>query len=286
MAGEYIQARQTNGVLVVTMDDPPTRNAIGIEMVAAIEVQLDLLESDPSLRALVLTGHDPSFCSGANVRKMHESNLARSAEQDQQGDLFQPWDDLDQAWADAPENSSEEMDAVRMLTVRLHKLQKPSIAAVNGHAIGLGMGIALACDIRIASERAQFSEAFIRNGLIPADGSTWFLPRLIGLGNTLLLQYTGDMIPADDAYRMGIVSQVVPHDDLMGTVMDLAQRLAQGPTYSIALIKKLVQQSLKVNFEESMKLAGPAQALARKTHDHREGVQAFLEKRRPHFKGR
>jgi 2-(1,2-epoxy-1,2-dihydrophenyl)acetyl-CoA isomerase len=177
------------------------------------------------------------------------------------------------------------MDIVRMLTVRLHRLQKPSIAAVNGHAIGLGMGISLSCDLRFASDSAQFSEAFIRNGLIPADGSSWHLPRLIGLGNTLRLQYTGDSIKADEAYRLGIVSEVVPHDDLMGAALDLAQRLAHGPTYSLALTKKLAHASLKVDFEKSMDLAGPAQSLARKTQDHREGTKAFLEKRRPRFKG-
>ncbi|MBM3945158.1 MAG: hypothetical protein FJ317_06675, partial [SAR202 cluster bacterium] len=285
VAKGLIQAKQTGGVLVVIMDDPPTRNAIGAEMAAAIEEQLERLESDPSLRVLVLTGRDPSFCSGANVRKMHEANLARTSET--QGDeSFAPWKKLEDAWAKGAEGGSEEMDTVRMLPVSLHKLQKPSIAAVNGHAIGLGMGIALSCDIRIASERAQFSEAFVKNGLIPADGSCWQLPRMIGLGSTLLLQYTGDMVNAEDAYRLGLVSQVVPHDDLTGTVMDLAQRIAQGPTYSMALIKRLVQASLGVGFEESMRLAGPAQELARATEDHREGVRAFVEKRRPNFKGR
>ena len=285
MAQEYIHAIQSNGVLVITMDDPATRNAIGIEMASAMQEQLDLLESSRSLRALVITGRDPSFCSGANVRRMHESNLALSTHT-QIDESFEPWTDLDNAWARAPGNSTEEMDVVRMLTVRLHKLQKPSIAAVNGHAIGLGMGLSLACDIRFASDHAQFSEAFIRNGLIPADGSSWHLPRLIGLGNTLLLQYTGDIIKADEAYRLGIVSKVVPHDDLMGTALDLAQRLAHGPTYSMALIKKLAHASLDVEFEKSMGLAGPAQSLARKTQDHREGTKAFLEKRQPQFKGR
>lgn len=285
MAQDYIEIRQSGGVLMVTMDDTPTRNAIGVEMARAIEAQLGRLDSDPALRVLVLTGRDPSFCSGANVRRMDDANRARQPSE--AASLPQsPWAALEREWAKGAPGGSEEMDVVRMLPVRLHKLQKPSIAAVNGHAVGLGMGLALSCDIRIASERAQFSEAFVKNGLIPADGSCWQLPRIIGLGNTFLLQYTGDLIAAEEAYRMGLVAKVVPHDDLTGAAMELAQRLAQGPTYSMGLIKRLVQASLDVGFEESMRLAGPAQELARQTEDHREGVRAFVEKRRPSFKGR
>src|SRR5581483_10300071 len=164
---------------------------------------------------------------------------------------------------------------------RLHHLQKPSIAAVNGAAYGLGCGIALTCDIRIASEKARFSEAFVRNGLIPADGSCWQLPRMIGVGNTLLLQYTGDPIDGAEAYRLGMVSQVVPHEALMDTTMQLAARLAQGPTYSMALIKALVQKAQGQSLEQHLIDAGRAQNLARTTEDHREGVRAFLEKRPP-----
>jgi len=148
------------------------------------------------------------------------------------------------------------------------------------------MGIALSCDIRIASENARFSETFIKRGLIPADGSCWQLPRIIGLSNTLLLQYTGDFVEADDAMRLGLVSRVTPHDELMDTTMELARRLAGGPTYTMAIVKKLVQMSLQTDFDESMRLAGPAQDIARSTEDHREGVRSFLEKRPPRFTGR
>jgi enoyl-CoA hydratase/carnithine racemase len=170
--------------------------------------------------------------------------------------------------------------------IRLHQLEKPSIAAVNGYAMGLGMGIALSCDIRIASENARFSETFIRRGLIPADGSCWQLPRMIGLGNTLLLQYTGDVLDAQEALRLGIVSKVAPHEELLEKTMGLATGLARGPTYGIALVKRLVHRSLHSEFGESMELAGVAQEIARRTDDHREGVRAFVEKRSPEFKGR
>ena len=152
--------------------------------------------------------------------------------------------------------------------------------------MGVRMGVALACDIRIAAEKAQFSEAFVRMGLIPGDGSCWQLPRLIGLSNTLLLQYTGDRVDGNEAYRMGLVSKVVPDDAIMEASMELATRLAQGPTQSLSLIKYLVHKSLETNLRESLALSHVAQEQARQTDDHKEAVRAFLEKRRPEFKGR
>ena len=289
MAYEYIDVEEVGGVLVITMDDPPTRNSIGNEMADEINRELDRLESDPNLRTLVITGRDPSFCSGANVKRMDDDNRRRSDEPPLPADVG-PWELMDQKWVEMQKRSAaggqDAIEGVRFLPLRMHNLTKPSIAAVNGYAMGLGMGIALSCDIRIASENARLSETFIRRGLIPADGSCWQLPRTIGLGNTLLLQYTGDITNAEEALRLGIVNKVAPHDKLMETVMELAKQLADGPTYSMALIKRLVHKSLYTDFAESLRLAGPAQAIARQTEDHREGVRAFVEKRKPAFKGR
>ncbi len=172
------------------------------------------------------------------------------------------------------------------MVLRLQELQKPTIAAVNGHAIGAGMGLALACDIRIASEKAVFSEAFVRMGLIPADGSCWNLPRLIGVSNTLLLQYTGDRVESQEALRMGLVSRIAPDDQLLPAVLELAERIAQGATRSQSLIKYLVRQGSEQNFREHLELAHVAQDQARTTEDHKEAVRAFLEKRPAEFKGR
>ena len=283
MTYQYIDLAESDGVLTITMDDPSTRNAIGDEMATEILGEIDRPESDPDLPALVLTGRDPSFCSGANVRRMDQANRDRSDEPSLPSDT-RPWDYFDQKL----EEFTEETDAGggRNVPLRLHHLQKPSIAAVNGYAIGLGMGIALSCDIRIASENARFSETFIKRGLVPADGSCWQLPRIIGLSNTLLLQYTGDFIEADEAVRLGLVSRVTPHDEMMDTTMELARRLAGGPTYTMAIVKKLVQMSLQIDFDESMRLAGTAQDIVRSTEDHREGVRSFIEKRPPFFTGR
>ena len=288
MGHEYIEVEASGGVLIITLNDPPTRNAMGEEMAREVRTELDRLEADPDLRALVITGTDPSFCSGANVKRMGSAVPDPDTAPAIPADVS-PWDYLDRRWseaADRDDRAYDEIEDVRMVPLALYNLQKPSIAAVNGHAMGLGMGIALSFDIRIASEEARFSETFIRRGLIPADGSCWQLPRMIGLGNTLLLQYTGDIVDAREALRLGLVNKVVPHRDLREIALGLAQRLAQGPTYTMALIKRLVQASLDVDFDQSMRLAGPAQAVARRTEDHREGVQAFVEKRKPAFKGR
>ncbi len=288
MAYQFIDTQESDNVLIITMDDPPTRNAIGDEMAGEINEEFDRLEASPDLRAVVLTGRDPSFCSGANVKRMDDANRA-GVERQPLPEGESAWSVLDEEWerlgaADAV--GAEEIDGVRFVPLRLHRLQKPSIAAVNGYAMGLGMGIALSCDIRIASENARMSETFIRRGLIPADGSCWQLPRMIGLGNTMLLQYTGKVMDAEECLRLGIVNEMVEHGELMERTLDLAKRIAGGPTYSMALIKRLVQKSLHVDFAESLRLAGPAQSVARRTHDHREGVRAFVEKRQPKYLGR
>ena len=283
MAYDFIHTENRDGVLVLTMHDPPTRNALGPEMSAEIRTELNRFEDDPECRVLLMTGTEPSFCSGANVRNFNR----RIEEQEVAGAEPEslPWGKMESRFANR-DNRVEYAGGAPLVPLRIHKLQKPSIAAVNGHAMGVGMGVALACDIRIAGEGAIFSEAFSRMGLIPGDGSCWQLPRLIGMSNTLLLQYTGDRIDGYEAFRLGIASKVVPGDQLMESAMELATRLAKGPTQSHALIKYLVHRSMDLDFEESLDLAHVAQAQARKTEDHKEAVQAFLEKRPAVFKGR
>lgn len=279
MSMQYVEVQERDGVLILRMNDPTTRNALGPELTAELEREIDRFEHDPALRVLVLTGTDPAFSSGANVRRFQEGINRQAAEEPV---APTPWEQLDPS----RHGHLVARPSAPPLVLRLYHLQKPSIAAVNGAAYGLGCGIALSCDLRIASEQARFSEAFVRNGLIPADGSCWQLPRLIGVANTLLLQYTGDPVDGREAYRLGLCNMVVPHDQLMDATMQLATRLAQGPTYSMALIKMLVQKALGQTLEEHLIDAARAQALARRTEDHREGVRAFLEKRQPQFKGR
>ena len=283
MAYEFIQTENREGVFIVTMHDPATRNALGGQMADEMIECLDNFEDDPSARVLLLTGTEPSFCSGANVRGFNQQIQDREAGKPEGGEL--PWGKMESQYASRGQKVAFGGQASRV-PLRIHKLQKPSIAAVNGHAMGVGMGVALACDIRYAAEKAVFSEAFSRMGLIPGDGSCWQLPRLIRMSNTLLLQYTGDRIDGAEAYRLGIASKVLPDDELMEASMELATRLAKGATQSQSLIKYLVHKSLSMDFEEALDLAHVPQEQVRKTEDHKEAVQAFLEKRPAEFKGR
>lgn len=286
MEYQYIKTEARDNVLILTMHDPPTRNALGSEMNEEIMDALDRFEDDSEQRVLLLTGTEPSFCSGANVRRINQSIQEReeqSREEDQPVTL--PWGKMEARLA----HRTPRVDTSRQvnrLPLRIHNLQKPSIAAVNGFAMGVGMGIALACDIRYAAEEAVFSEAFSRMGLVPGDGSCWQLPRLIGVSNTLLLQYTGDRIDGNEAYRLGVVSKVLPGDSLMEEATGLATRLAKGPLVSLSLIKYMVHKSMETSLEESLEIADVAQEQARSSQDHKEAVQAFLEKRQPNFQGR
>ena len=284
MSQEYLIVEREEGVLTLTLHDPPTRNALGPEMVAALNEELDRFDANPKDRVLLLTGTEPSFCSGANVRRFNRSIEEESDEGEttlapQSGSA---WDSLE---GEMGKEREIDPSSGALMPLRLHRLQKPSIAAVNGYAIGVGMGLALACDVRLASEKAVFSEAFVRMGLVPGDGSCWQLPRLIGLSHTFLLQYTGDRLDGDEAYRIGLVSRVYAHEELMRSAKELALRMAQGATYAMSLTKYMVQKSLDVGLEESLEMAHAAQELARHTSDHREAVRAFLEKRKPRFTG-
>ena len=283
---QFLKTETRDNVLIITMHDPATRNALGMEMANELMEALDAFEGNSDQRVLMITGTAPSFCSGANVRGFGQQIQERDGSAAEKGEPEElPWGKMEAQYARRQPKVEFGGQASR-IPLRIHKLQKPSIAAVNGHAMGVGMGVALACDIRFASEKAVFSEAFSRMGLIPGDGSSWQLPRLIGLSNTLLLQYTGDRIDGNEAYRMGVVSKVFTDDALMEASLELASRLAKMPSQSLALIKYLVHKSLDMDFEESLDLAHVAQEQVRRTEDHKEAVQAFIEKRQPKFTGR
>ena len=281
MAYQFIKVERKEGVLLMTMHDPGTRNALGQDMAQEMLRELDRFEEDPDDRVLLMTGTEPSFCSGANVRRFSR-DIQEGQETSQKSSVL-PWGKMEARLGNREETNRS---LTSHMPLRIHRLQKPSIAAVNGHAMGVGMGLALACDIRIASETAVFSEAFVRMGLIPGAGSCWQLPRIIGLSNTFLLQYTGDSVDGKEAYRMGLVSKVVPHEELMPAAVDLATRLAQGPTQALSLTKYLVLESLETNMEDSLEIARAAQEQAMQSEDHGEAVRAFLEKRKPVFKGK
>jgi enoyl-CoA hydratase/carnithine racemase len=165
-------------------------------------------------------------------------------------------------------------------------MDKPVIAMVNGVAVGAGMGMSLMCDVRIASDAARLSTGYVRVGLVPGDGDTYFLPRLIGTARALELLWTADFIEAPQALELGIVNRVVPAARLAEETYALARRIADGPQIPIRMIKRLVYQSMRLDLRTHLDLVSSHMAVVRDTEDHKEGVQAFKDKRAPKFKGR
>lgn len=280
MKHTFVETNIENNIMTIRLNDPSTLNAIGPGMAKELLENLDGFENNPSAKVLILTGTGRAFCSGANVKTMGkriwDSSNAHSR-------MDSPWQEMETRSSTKSEDTTP-LDAG--IPLRIYNLNKPSIAAVNGHAIGLGMGIAAACDLRIASENATFSQAFVRVGLVPGDGSSWLLPRLIGRENTLLLQYTGDRLEATEAHAMGLTSKVVPHDNLMSIASALAARIGQKSIYSTSLIKYLANRCSDVPIDEGVRLSRVALGITLQTEDHKEAVRAFIEKREPVFKDR
>jgi 2-(1,2-epoxy-1,2-dihydrophenyl)acetyl-CoA isomerase len=172
------------------------------------------------------------------------------------------------------------------MTLALQGMAKPTIAVVNGPAVGGGFDIALACDMRIGSENAKFMVAFTRIGLVPGTGSGWLLPRIVGLSKACRLIYTGDLVESEEAYQMGLLDWLVPSDRLEEETMALAHRIAQGPPIALSLDKMVIYEGLNSNFETAIKLGTMCERLCLGTEDFKEGIKAFAEKRKPVFRGK
>lgn len=250
-----------DGIARLTLNRPERLNALTRPMTNAILEAIQTCHRDDRIRCLVLAAAGRGFCAGQDLAELQTlSGPETVADHLRQG--FNP------------------------IVLGLRRLEKPVIAQIQGVAAGAGLGIALAADLRIASETARFTTAFLGIGLVPDSGVSWWLPRLVGPARAFELLATNAVIDAAKALRLGLVNQVVPHDRLEATVAELAGRLSQGPTRALGLTKRMLQQALEVDMAAALEYEAQMQDLAYQTADHREGVTAFLEKRPPRFSGR
>lgn len=261
--GSFLEMSRRGAVVTLTMNQPETRNALtGNTAVDELVAACDRVGADASVRVVILTGAGPVFSSGGNVK-----DLGRYVGTEV-----------------TPQAIREEYRrGIQRVPRALHALEVPTIAAVNGPAIGAGCDLACMCDLRIASEKATFAEKFVQLGLIAGDGGAWLLPRAIGIARAAEMAFTGDEVGASDALAMGLVSRVVPHDELLAEANRLADRIARNPGHALRMTKRLLREGQRASLEEVLELAAGLQALAHKTPQFAEALRAFLERRDPAF---
>jgi len=250
-------------VAKITLNRPDRMNSYTIEMNDNFKRFIINASKDKKIRVIVITGTGRAFCTGADVKA-----------------LAGKFDG-----ADTDDMLTHVVRARTSVVSLLQKCDKPVIAAINGVAVGGGLDLALACDIRIASDKARFAEVYVRRGLVPTSGGTYLLPRTIGIDKALLMLWTGDMVEAKEAERIGLVTMVVPHEELETTALELAEKLAKGPPLAIQWDKRAVYDGLGLNLDDSMKYARAVTKILMHTKDHQEGARAFVEKREPVFRG-
>jgi enoyl-CoA hydratase/carnithine racemase len=262
MSEEVLLVERDGAVVVVTMNRPQSKNALNMTLHKALGATLAEVAHDTSIRAVVLTGAGGAFCSGADLK----SSLMENPNALSEIDLV--------------------IDQYHLMIRSIVGAPKPVIAMVDGCAVGFGCDLALACDMRVISTEAYFQEKFVRIGLMPDGGGTFWLPRLIGLGRAMEYIMTGDPIKADVALSLGVANRVVPAADLREETMKLAHRLAKGPPLAFAEIKKAVRSGLGSTIDTALEMERAGQIRCLRSADCMEGVMAWMQKREPAFTGK
>lgn len=264
MADHVLYERKHN-ISVITLNDPHNRNSLFGDVLERFADTLQQLNGDSSARVAILTGAGSSFCAGANLKRIGaDDGLANLSPQ---------------------EVRRFYRTTVHRVVSALADLEVPIIAAVNGPAYGAGCDIACMCDIRIASQTAKFCEAFVKLGVTPGDGGAWFMQRLIGPEHYAEMAFTGDPIDARQALAWGLVSRVVPPEQLMPEALTLAERIGSNAPLALRMTKRLIRDGQQSPLSTHLELCGALNAIAHGTADHREAVDSYIKKRTPQFSG-
>jgi 2-(1,2-epoxy-1,2-dihydrophenyl)acetyl-CoA isomerase len=254
-----------NGVAYLTMNRPDKLNALSGEMSSSAIERLLGISRDPNIGCVVITGQGRAFCAGGDVSSM--------ANRENQAPLTY-------------EESIDKLRAGQEMPWLLHNIPKVTIAAVNGYAMGAGLGIAMCCDLRVASDKAKFGTAYAKVGFGGDYGVTWKLTHLVGQAKAKEMMFLADIIEADEARRVGLVNRVIPHDDLMSTVREMAETIASGPRVSYRWMKENINLAVHSTFRDNLDREALTHIRCSQTDDHKEGAKAFVEKRAPAFTGR
>ncbi|MBK5263889.1 MAG: crotonase/enoyl-CoA hydratase family protein [Alphaproteobacteria bacterium] len=264
-----IVLQQRDGpVLTVTLNMPEKRNPVSdAAMVDALCDVLQAADQDIGVRVVILTGAGSAFSSGGDLKAMAKPDM---------GGLR----------ASLPAQTRRNYRyGIQRLPLMFQALEVPVIAAINGPAIGAGCDLACMCDVRVAAQSARFAESFVKLGITPGDGGAWLLPRIIGFSRATELALTGEMIDADEALRIGLVSHVVPDDQLLSHAHLIADKIAANPAHATRMTKRLLREAQDASLANILEMSAAMQALAHATADNQEAINAFIERRDPTFKG-
>lgn len=255
-----------HGVVVLTMDYQPTRNALtGSGLVDAFLAAFERIETEHTAKAVIITAKGSVFSSGGSIDEMERQ--------------LQPE-------FNSSDLRHEYREGIQRLPLALHRLEVPTIAAINGHAIGAGFDLACMCDIRIAADNAKMAESFVKLGIVPGDGGAWFLPRLVGFARAAELAFTGDTFTAQEALEWGVVSRIVPITSLMDEAYALAGRIAANPPESVRMAKRLMREGQYTRLDTHLELCAAFQAIAHKSTEHAQAVAKFMVNKRQSLKSK
>ncbi len=260
---EILEEKNFN-IRILTIDNPDAANALSLEVISALETELRLAENDEKTRAIILTGKGKFFSAGGDVKKMKTKE-----------DMFS---------GEGNELRRNYRLGIQRLPKILQELETPVIAMVNGPAVGAGCDLTTMCDLRVAGKSAKFSVSFTKLGLIPGDGGTYFLPRIVGLAKATEMILTGRMYSSEDAKTMGLVHELVSDEELKSKCIGLAKEIAVNSPMAVAMAKRALRTTWTADLHQQLDLLSAYQGICQSSHDHLEGLNSLLEKREPEFK--